>query len=90
MATIKTASQAIQIATGRDARALIQNYRASSKPQDAIAAQSLQNLQEAIDALRLNMLQVQGYLDYLIASGAINPIPVADIGVSVNGVLVTY
>lgn len=75
MATIKTAAQSIEIAPGKDARALIQNYRSRSGQDNATAAQSLQNLQEAIDALRRSQLQTQQYLDYLIQAGAINPTP---------------
>jgi len=69
--SFKTAEQVIAVAASKDARALINTYRSEEKPTNAVAAQSLQNLQETIDGLRINLLQVVSYLNYLITAGAI-------------------
>ncbi len=75
MADFKLPDQWFNIAPGKDARALINDYRSGKKPDEAVAAQSLQNLQEAIDALRKNIGETAAYFAYLIQQGAIGPPP---------------
>lgn len=84
MASFKLPDQFFNIAPGKDARALINDYRSGKKPDDAVAAQSLQNLQEAIDALRRNMGETMAYFAYLIQQGAIGPAPTPATGPTIT------
>lgn len=84
MASFKLPDQFFNIAPGKDARALINDYRSGKKPEDSVAAQSLQNLQEAIDALRKNMGETMAYFAYLIQQGAIGPAPATTVQTTVR------